>query len=1065
MWFGILGPLLVNDGAIVVRVPAARQRALLAVLVLNAGRVVPADELTEAVWDGSPPTSSATLRTHVMRLRRALGPQAGERVVTRSPGYLLDAAEHEVDALLFTRLCREGGAAVRTRTWPEASAKLVEALSLWRGTALADISAPAVRRAECPRLEQLRVQAIEWRADAMLHLGCHDELLPELQLLVTGHPLRERLHALLMLALYRCGRPAEALAAYEHAREVLADTLGADPGPQLRELHQQILVNDPRLAVDHIESHAAGPVAGVPRQLPAQVRHFVGRAQELAELTGLLELVTDETESAPVVISAVGGTAGVGKTALVLHWAHRVAARFPDGQLYVNLHGYDPGQPMSASYALAGFLRSLGVAGQDVPAEVDERAAMYRSLLAGRRLLVVLDNALSAEQVRPLLPGAAGCIAVVTSRDALAGLAARDGARRLDLDLLPLPDAVSLLRALLGRRVDAEPGAAEALALHSARLPLALRVAAELAAARPGISLAELADELADRQRRLDLLDSDQDRTASVRTVFSWSYGNLEPDAAHLFGLLGLHPGADFDVYAAAALAGSTVPLAQSLLDHLGRAYLIRPTGLGRYGMHDLLRDYAAEQTKDDADRRRTAMARLLDYYLHTAVGAISTLFPAERQRLPHTEPPPVPSPPVTGDSATARTWLDTERASLVRLVAYAAENRWPWHATRLAATLSRYLDVAGHYADATAIHRHARTAASRARDPAAEANALTELGNVDWRQGRHERAADRFRLAVALSRQTADHACEARALTSLGLVDLRQGRHQQAAAHLRQGLVLCRRTGDLPGQARALGNLGVVGLRQGRYRQAAGHLRQALAIHRQTGNQTGEANALGNLGDIALRLGSYHEAAEYFQRALDMHHQIGNPTIGAYALTNLGIVAQHQGRLQQATGYHEQALSLFRQTGDRSGEAGALNGLGEVLLAAGRPDHARTQHTIALDLAAQIGEVEKQARAHLGLARACNATDDPDLARHHWHQALTLYTSLGAPEADQIRAQLATTADRDHHADRDVDQERPPPGQEVGQDTAEQGADDERDGQRGPVQPQRPYPDSRTPV
>ena len=407
------------------------------------------------------------------------------------------------------------------------------ALALWRGEPLADVESEVLASREVPRLAELRLQALETASRADLHLGRAADVIPELRRLAEPTSAARVPAPLLMLALYRDGRQAEALAAYQHARQMLIDELGAEPGPGLRELHQRILVADPALAVAEPWRRTAtlpsrGPHPGSCRR---PVPHFAGRDSELAALTGLLDRAGEQAPGA-VVISAIGGTAGVGKTALAVHWAHQVAARFPDGQLYVNLRGYDPDQPMPAADALAGFLRALGVPGQDIPAEASERAARYRSLLAGRRMLVVLDNARQAEQVRPLLPGSPGCVTVVTSRDSLAGLVARDGAIRLDLDLLPPLGGGRPAAALIGARVDADPAAADALAARCARLPLALRVAAELAAARPAASLAELAGELADQQRRLDLLDAGGDPRTGVRAVFSWSYRHLDADAA-----------------------------------------------------------------------------------------------------------------------------------------------------------------------------------------------------------------------------------------------------------------------------------------------------------------------------------------------------------------------------------------------------------------------------------------------------------------------------------------------------------------------------------------------------
>jgi tetratricopeptide (TPR) repeat protein len=704
----------------------------------------------------------------------------------------------------------------------------------------------------------------------------------------------------------------------------------------------------------------------------------------------------------------------VGKTALAVQWAHQVAERFPDGQLYVNLRGYDPGQPMPAADALAGFLRAIGVPGEDIPPEMDERAARYRSLLADRRMLVVLDNAGGVEQVRPLLPGAAACMAVVTSRDSLAGLVARDGAVRLNLDPLPPAEAVGLLHALIGGRVDGDPVAATALTAQCCRLPLALRVAAELAAARPDASLAGLVGELADQQRRLDLLEADGDPRTAVRAVFSWSYQHLDADAARTFRLAGLHPGPDLDRYAAAALTGATVQQAVRLLEVLARAHLVQPAGAGRHGMHDLLCAYASElaAAQDSEEERRAALTRLFHYYLHTAAEAMDALFPAESVRRPRI-PPFVGPAPTAPDPDAALAWLDTERASLVATAAYTAGHGWPGHAIRLAATLFRYLDAGGHYPEAITIHTCACSAAQHADDRAAEATALTSLGAVDLRQGRYQQASSHLRSALALFQQTGDRTGQARALGNLGIVDERMGRYHPAVGHYRQALALFRETGDRSGEASALGNLGLVAVLLGRYQRAVGHLQQALALCRETGDRYGEARALTNLGDVKVRLGRYQQAADDQRQALALCRKIGDRTGEADALTHLGDVDLRLGRCKQAADHHQQALALYCEIGDRAGQAQALNSLGEVLLATGQAHHARTQHTTALGLASQIGDQQQQARAHNGLACVHDATGDSGQAHHHWQEALTLYTALNAPEADQVRTQLTAALGR----------------------------------------------------
>jgi tetratricopeptide (TPR) repeat protein len=534
-------------------------------------------------------------------------------------------------------------------------------------------------------------------------------------------------------------------------------------------------------------------------------------------------------------------------------------------------------------------------------------------------------------------------------------------------------------------------------------------VAAELAAVRPAVPLGELAAELADRQRRLDLLAAGGDPRTAVRAVFSWSCRHLDAGAAEAFRLAGLHPGPDLDSYAVAALTGTTLDRARRLLDQLACAHLVQPAGPGRHSMHDLLRGYAIELAADldRAEDRRAALTRLFDHYLHTAAVAVDTLFPAERHRRPRISPPGTPAPPVNSPDA-ARAWLEAERPNLVAACAHAAGHGRADHATRIAATLFRYLDVGGHFAEAITIHNHARHAASQVGDHAAEAEALTSLSVLDTHQGRYRQAAGHLRQALALFRQADDLTGQARALCNLGIADLRQGHHQQATGHLQQSVALFRQADDRTGEANALINLSFADFQRGHYRQAAGHLQQSLVLQREAGDRNGQAHTLCNLGVIDLRRGRYPQAADQLRQARALFRETGNRNGEADVLANLGDADFRQGRYQQAAGYYHHALALARQTGNRSGEAEALNGLGAVLLATGQPHDACTQHVTALALARQIGDHDQQARAHAGLAQGHHATGDLVRARRHWQQALTLYTGVGAPEADQIRAHLA---------------------------------------------------------
>jgi DNA-binding SARP family transcriptional activator len=1019
--FGILGPLEVRASGTLLHVGGPRQRALLGLLLCHANQVVSRDQLFEELLSDQPAEQAEPiLRVQISRLRHVLADGDTEaRLLARPPGYVLRVEPGELDLQLFEQRVAAGRDALARGDPAQAAALLGEAQSLWRGRPLADLEFESFARFEIQRLEAARLGAAEDRIEAELALGQHASLCPELELLVAEHPLRERLRGQLMVALYRSGRQAEALEAYRVGRALLVEQLGIEPGPGLRRMHEQVLAAD--AALDWPAPPAPGILAGqpppavVPRELPADVSAFTGREAELDELD---LLIPDSTErgggvAGAVVISAVAGTAGVGKTALAVHWAHKVTDRFPDGQLYVNLRGYDPGAPVRAADALAGFLRSLGVSGQDIPPEEDERAARYRSLIAGKQLLIVLDNAGSADQVRPLLPGSSSCTVLVTSRDTLAGLVARDGATRLDLDLLPPEDALALLRALIGARAAAEPAAANELAGQCCRLPLALRVAAELAVSRPDMSLAALAAELADLRTRLDLLDAGGDPGTRVRAVFSWSCRHLDPDAARTFRLVGLHPGPDLDPYAAAALTGTTMGQARQTLEVLARAYLIQPTEPGRYGMHDLLRGYARElSATTGGDREQhAALTRLFDHYLHTAAAAMDILFPAERHRRPRIPRPDTPVPPLP-DPAAARHWLDREHAVLVAAAGHAAARDWPGHATRLATTLYRHLLSVGNYPEALTVFGHALAAARRTGDRAAEATALNEIGYVDWQQGRLQQSVDHFQQALALSRAAVDRAGEARALGNMGLAEKELGRYAEAARHHQDALTICRGIGDRHGEAMALGNVGLVRRMQGSYQEAAGYFQQALDLFRQIGDREGEAYALARLGVVDLQLANYQQAAGYLQQALALFHDMGHKVDEAEILLRLGGVDVELGRYEHAAASFEQALAVFREIGDPVLEAGALNGLGDLFCRTGQTGKARAHHAAALRLASQADSPLQQAHAHDGLARASDADGDTPQARHHWQQALTRYTAIGDPQASQIRAHLAKAGD-----------------------------------------------------
>jgi DNA-binding SARP family transcriptional activator/tetratricopeptide (TPR) repeat protein len=1016
----LLGPMQWEVAGRQVDLGPVKQRAVLAALAVDAGRVVTWSVLVHRVWDQTPPADArGVLYTYANRIRRVLktvnaaAASPPVQLVRQPGGYVLEVDADRIDVLRFRRLV--AAAAEPHRADVERVALLGEALCLWRAAPLADLSGDWAERIREGWGQQRLGAAVAWAA-AALRIGRHEEVVGTVQGLAGEYPLAEPLTGLLMRALVATGRNAEALGCYATTRARLIDELGAEPGPELRALHQAVLRGEvPRPGpVPEPASHASPK----PAQLPADVPAFIGRRAELAALDHLLtparaggqdQAGAPRDTSTPVVISAVSGTAGVGKTALALHWAHRIRARFPDGQLYVNLRGYDPDQPMTPSNALAGLLTGLGVSGLDIPLELEDRAARYRTEISGRRILVVLDNASSVEQVRPMLPGTPSAVVVVTSRDSLAGLVAVHGARRLDLDVLPLPDAIALLHALIGPRAFAEAQAAAELAGQCARLPLALRVAAERVSARPTTPLADLVAELRGLRRRLDLLDAGGDPRAAPRAVFSWSYQHLQSDAARAFRLLGVHPGSDLDAYAAAALTNTTLDDAQHLLDLLVGAHLVQPVSSGRYGMHDLLRAYTTHlaATEDTDEELRAASGRLFDYYLATAAAAMNTLHPAEAHRRPRV-PPVTTQDPTLANPTAARAWLDAERRNLIVVVAYAADHGWPTHTIRLAGTLYRYLG-GGQPTEALTVHGFARRAARQIGDPVAEAHALIGLGGAHAQLARYEQAANDFEQALALFRQAGDRDGESRVLGALGSIHERLGRYEQAADHHRRVLTLFRQAGDQVGQARALASLGVVDWRMGRYSPAAEYLQHALTLFRQAGDREGEADVLNRLGLVEQRLGRHQQAGDHHEQALALYRQLGNRRGQAVVLGNLGTAFTRLGQPERATDYHGQALTLLREMGNRDVEAWVLNGLGEAAQAAGHPADALTWHAAAHAVAIDIGSPDQQARADAGLGHAHVALGDPVRARQHYQHAVALYTDLGQPDADDIRAHLAT--------------------------------------------------------
>jgi tetratricopeptide (TPR) repeat protein len=739
----------------------------------------------------------------------------------------------------------------------------------------------------------------------------------------------------------------------------------------------------------------------VPAQLPADLPTFTGRVAELERLVA--DWVTDRGAPPTVVITAIEGMAGIGKTALAVRAAHRLAHRFADGQLFLDLHGFsDRVAPVRPSQALDRMLRALGVPGQQVPADLDARAALLRSTLASRRVLLVLDNAADEAQVRSLLPGAAGCLVLITSRRRLAGL---EGAQPLSIDVLPPTDAAAMFTRIAGPGHPADL-VAEVVELCG-RLPLAIRLAAARLRDRPSWTAGYLAERLRAGRDRLDELDAG---AAGVTAAIDLSYRQLTADQRHTFRLLGLHPWYDIDGYAAAAATDLPPRRAGRLLDDLMEAHLLQEAAPGRYQIHDLVRAFAtrvgsAELAAADA---RAAVTRLLDYHLATAATAADVLYPAERSRRPRVAAPGRELPALP-DQAAAGAWLDREHANLLALAAHAAEHGWPTHVSHLSQTLARHLQTRAQITDAETLHRHAEAASRQAADKPGQAYALSHLATICGHLGRHHEARAQLSEAAALHRETGSRAGEARAANNLGVAHAALGDYPAAIVEHERALALFRCTGDRSGEATALVNLGIVAGSLGRHGQAIDHFRPALDIYRSVGNRQGEVSAVCNLGVSYQLSGQYQDAADQHQEALAIARASANLFGEAMALDGLGSAIAGLGRYDVAIEHHRQARALLRGTGVRTGLAEVCNNFARTLRQAGRPAEAVDLHQEALALAGGgSDDRRRQADAYDGLGRAEYDLGRLEAARRHWRQALDILVDLGAVDADRIRRRLA---------------------------------------------------------
>jgi len=908
--FGLLGPLeVVNEGR-PVAIRSAKHRMLLAGLLLRAGEVVTVDELAEVIWgDELPAGPRSVVQTYVARLRRLLG---GELIQSRPEGYLIAVAPGDVDVSRFEGLLDRARDAASTGDRAAESAILRQALGLWRGEALADVPSEMLCREGVARLAEQRLDALHRRIEADLGLGRHAELTAELQVLTEQHPLREQFWAQRITALYRCGRQADALDAYQRVSRLLADELGIDPGPELRALHKAILAGDPLLVV--------APPRGTwtrQAQLPLDVADFVGRADLVRQIRQLL------TAGLEVPVVALSGPPGVGKTALAIHTAHQLTERFPDGQLYVNLHGATAGlQPLQPLEALGRFLRSLGIAADLVPADLEEASCAFRSRVAGRRLLVVLDNAVNAAQVAPLLPASPGCGVLITSRRVLSALA---GARHLLPDVLPAAEAVELLGRLAGpARLTAEPGAAAEVARRCGYLPLALRIAAARLVARPGWPVQALAGRLADAQRRLDEL---QLAEVGVRASFQVSYDQLSgsPDpldraAAEAFGLLGVPDGLEVSLPVAARLLDQPEHAAGRSLERLVDAQLLETLAPGRYRLHDLLRLYARELAAQHhpGSAQAAALTRALRFYVASAWRTLAVLRPGDYRLARAGERWREGGLEFAGQQA-ALSWLETERTSLLAAVQQAAATPGvPAEiGVQLAQALFGFFWVHSHREDWIQANQVALEVACQAGDLAAQAQAQNDLGAGYYRQGQYGQALARLRESLSIRRDLDDRLGQALSLGNLGNVYQGQGRHEEALACLKESLTICRELGDRRGQASSLANLGELHQRQNRYQEALACLKESLAIRRDMADHHGQAHSLRNLGIVYTHQTRYDQAVACLRESLTICQELGDRRGQASSLHDLGDVYQRQACHDEALACLKESLAIRRELSD----------------------------------------------------------------------------------------------------------------------------------------------------
>jgi DNA-binding SARP family transcriptional activator len=1043
--FRILGPVELWAAGRRIDGGSAKERCVLAILLWTPGHPVSVDSLVDRVWGDNPPRQArGSLYSYIARLRARLQRVDGDgtvHLVSGSGSYTLEADPESVDLHRFRRLHRQARAIGDSGDDEHAVLLLRDADRLWRGEPLAGLAGDWVSRSRA-NLADERLAATLDRVAAELRLGHHADLVSETADLVAEHPFVETLVEHLMVALYRCGRQAEALQAYRQLGQRLADELGTDPGPGLRELHQRILRGDAELAAKPGIGWASG--AGPPDNLPRDIPNFTGRA---AQMRSLLDAITTAPAETAVVIEAIDGMAGVGKSTLAIHAAHRLRARYPDARLYLNLHANDTNRgPLDPVAGLDTLLRLLGVSASRLPGTLAERAALWRAQLSHRRALVVLDDAASPDQVAPLLPGAAGCLVLITSRRRLTGLA---GIRAVSLDVLSDQDAAALFTSIAGPMRAADARAVAEVTHRCGRLPLAIHLVASRLSHRPAWSVADLA-------RRLSAADDQAGKihaeNPEIGASFALSCQGLTRGQQQMFRRMCLHPGPGFTVSAAAAAAAVSLADAELCVDVLLDHHLLEEPARGRFRFHDLIAAYGrdlAAQHDTEAERDLT-LRRVLDYYLATADRADRILYPHRARLDPGSAPPAPPAMDAARLSRPqeAREWLDAELTNLLSAARQAAQHRHHEHAALLPHVLARDLDSQGHWETAITLHGWAIAAWRALGDPRGEACARSDLGFMLTRTGRYPDALRQEHQALAIFRGCADRRGEACVLDRIGLVHWYASRFNEALACHEQALVIAREIGDLGGQADALAHSALPLWHTGSYREAMRRLARALAIYRDIGDRQSETKTLTNIAEVQQHLGAYDDALTTFQQTLTVVQEAGDRQGEAVLLNNMGNVYQHVGRYAESLTHYRRAVTIYRDIGDRRCEADALNNIGAVFqrtehfgeavihhqkalvvaselaepyqqaralcylgdayLRSGRYKAALDDYHAALELSRQIGDPYQEGLALDGMGSALLHTEGGAAARERWRQALALFERLGVPAAAAVRARLS---------------------------------------------------------